>query len=161
MKTEYELVNKLTNKGYTISTAESCTGGLLSGAIVNVDGASEVFGCGFVTYSEKAKEQFVNVSHETLVRYGAVSAETASEMAAGCEQAAKSDMGLSTTGIAGPGGGTPETPVGLVYIGCSLHSIVKTRRFLFQGNRSEVRSQAVKAAIQLALECLEEEVTAG
>ena len=160
MGTEYELVNKLTNKKYTISTAESCTGGLLSGAIVGVDGASEVFGCGFVTYSEKAKEQLVQVKHDTLIRCGAVSAETAGEMAVGCERTAKSDMGLSTTGIAGPGGGTAETPVGLVYIGCSLHNIVKTRRFFFQGDRNEVRSQAVEAALKLALECLEEEVTA-
>lgn len=161
MEKEYELVTKLTNKRYTIATAESCTGGLLSGTIVNVDGASEVFGYGYVTYSEEAKEQLVHVGHDTLARYGAVSAETAGEMAAGCERAAKADMGLSTTGIAGPGGGTPELPAGLVYIGCSLHSKLEIRRFLFQGNRNEVRSQAVEAALALALECLEGESTSG
>lgn len=154
MRRENELVNKLTNNNYTISVAESCTGGLLCGAIVNVDGASEVFPCGFVTYSEKAKQQFAGVREKTLDQFGVVSAETAGEMAAGCAKAAETDMGLATTGIAGPGGGTEELPVGLVYIGCSLHGIVKTRRFVFSGNRMEIRMQAVEAALDLALECL-------
>lgn len=157
MKKEEELVIKLTNKSYTITTAESCTGGLLSAAIVNVSGASDVFHCSFVTYANEAKEKLVNVKHETLENYGAVSPETAAEMAAGCAAAANADMGLSTTGIAGPGGGTPEKPVGLVYIGCFLHGRTKTKRFVFGGNRAEVRSQAVQQALALALECMEEE----
>lgn len=155
LKKEHELVNKLTNYQYTISTAESCTGGLLAGAIVNVSGASDVFHCGFVTYSEDAKERFAMVRHDTLARFGVVSAETAGEMAAGCRRMAEADMGLSTTGIAGPGGGTKDLPVGLVYIGCSLHERVLTRRYVFSGNRDEVRQKAVEAALDLALECLE------
>lgn len=157
MTKEFELVKKLTNNGYKISTAESCTGGLLSGAIVNVSGSSEVFDCGYVTYANEAKERMVHVGHETLEKYGAVSEQTAAEMALGCAKEANADIGLSTTGIAGPGGGTDEKPVGLVYIGCSLHGVTKISRFVFHGSRSEVRSQAVEAALDLAIQCLDKE----
>lgn len=157
MKSEETLVKKLTNKRYTITTAESCTGGLLSGTIVNVSGASDVFSCGFVTYANEAKERMVHVNHETLEKYGAVSEETAKEMAEGCCKEAKADIGLSTTGIAGPGGGTPEKPVGLVYIGCSCHGKTVVERHIFQGNREEVRSQTVSAAIELAIISLDKE----
>jgi PncC family amidohydrolase len=157
MSKEFELVKKLTKKGYTISTAESCTGGLLSAAIVNVSGASEVFYCGFVTYANAAKEKYVKVCRETLDCYSAVSEQTAAEMAAGCAAEAKADIGLSTTGIAGPDGGTLEKPVGLVYIGCSLHGVTKTSEFVFAGSRDEVRRQAVDAALALAIHCIDEE----
>lgn len=156
MEKEEQLVKNLTRRGYTIATAESCTGGLVAAAIVNVSGASEVFHSGFVTYSDSAKEQFVHVSPQTLAAYSAVSAETAAEMAEGCAGVAGADLGLSTTGIAGPGGGTPEKPVGLVYIGGSLHGDTRTRRFVFEGNRDQVRRQAVDAALDLAMEILEE-----
>lgn len=156
MKKEEELVKNLTRRGYTIATAESCTGGLVAASIVNVSGASEVFHSGFVTYSDAAKEQFVHVSPQTLAAHSAVSAETAAEMAAGCAGAAGADLGLSTTGIAGPGGGTPEKPVGLVYIGGFLHGDTRTRRFVFEGGRDQVRRQAVDAALDLAMELLEE-----
>ncbi len=157
MEKEEILVKKLTNKKYTISTVESCTGGLLSGTIVNVSGASNVFSCGFVTYANEAKERLVRVKHETLEKYGAVSEETAKEMAEGCCMEANADIALSTTGIAGPGGGTPDKPVGLVYIGCSYHGKTKVERHIFQGNREEVRRQTVSAAIQLAITCLDKE----
>lgn len=157
MSKESELVNKLTKNGYTISTAESCTGGLLSGTIVNVSGASEVLHCAFVTYANEAKEELVTVSHDTLETYGAVSEETAGEMALGCAERARADMGLSTTGIAGPDGGTAEKPVGLVYIGCSLHGTVTVERHVFSGDRSSVRRQAVEAALDLAIHCLNKE----
>ncbi len=157
MSKEEELVNKLTNKKYTITTAESCTGGLLSGTIVNVSGVSDVLNCAFVTYANEAKEELVCVRHETLGQYGAVSRQTAAEMAAGCAKAASADMGLSTTGIAGPGGGTEEKPVGLVYIGCSLHGNVSVERYEFTGDRQDVRRQAVSAAIDLAIHCLDKE----
>lgn len=157
MPGEYGLVTKLTKKHYTISAAESCTGGLLAAAIVNVSGASGVFGCSYVTYSEAAKERLAGVSHETLTRYGAVSPQTAGEMAQGCADAAGADVGLSTTGIAGPDGGTPETPVGLVYLGCAVHGTVTTERHLFSGDRLSVREQAVEAALDLAIRCLEYE----
>ena len=93
---ENELVKKLTNKHYTITTAESCTGGLLSATIINVSGASDVINCAYVTYANEAKENLVSVNHETLETKGAVSKETAAEMCVGCAKAAKADMGLST-----------------------------------------------------------------
>ena len=154
MSKESELVNKLTKNRYTISTAESCTGGLLSSTIVNVSGASEVLHCAFVTYANEAKEELVSVSHDTLSKYGAVSDETAREMALGCAKRARADMGLSTTGIAGPEGGTEEKPVGLVYIGCAFQGEVTVERHVFSGNRLAVRRQAVEAALDLAIHCL-------
>lgn len=157
MSREKELVNKLTNKGYTITTAESCTGGLLSGTIVNVSGVSEALNCSFVTYANEAKERLVFVRHETLEQYGAVSRQTAEEMAVGCARAASADVGLSTTGIAGPEGGTKEKPVGLVYIGCSLHGKTVVERHEFTGDRGQVRMKAVCAAIDLAIHCLDKE----
>ena len=155
MAGETELVMKLTDKHYTISAAESCTGGLLAAAIVNVSGASGVFECSYVTYANKAKENLVSVSPETLSQYGAVSSQTAGEMALGCAKAAGADVGLSTTGIAGPDGGTPDKPVGLVYIGCAIHGKVVTERHIFSGDRLSVRKQAVEAALELAIHCLE------
>jgi len=157
MLKEEELVNNLTNKQYTISTVESCTGGLLSATIVNVSGASDVFNCGFVTYANEAKERMVHVCPETLQKHGAVSEETAKEMALGCAKEANADIALSTTGIAGPGGGTPGKPVGLVYIGCALHGSVAVERYVFQGNRTEVRKQTVDKALDLAIRCLNKE----
>lgn len=154
---ELLLVNKLTKKGYTITTAESCTGGLLSGTLVNVSGASNVLCCSFVTYANEAKEKLLSVRHDTLESFGAVSPETAKEMALGAADSGKADMGLSTTGVAGPGGGTAEKPVGLVYIGCALHGEVVTERHLFSGDRAEVRRQAVEAAMDLAIRCLDKE----
>lgn len=154
---EYELVKKLTKKCYTITTAESCTGGLLSAAIVNVEGASSVLCSAFVTYANEAKEQFAGVAHETLEKYGAVSEQTAAEMCLGCACTAGADLGLSTTGIAGPGGGTPQKPVGLVYIGCSLHGTVTVERHVFSGDRAQVRQQAVQAALDLAIRSIDKE----
>lgn len=154
---EYKLVKKLTNKNYTITTAESCTGGLLSASIVHIDGASNVLHSAFVTYANEAKVQFAGVSHETLTKWGAVSEETAAQMCHGCMRTAGADMGLSTTGLAGPGGGTPEKPVGLVYIGCCLHGDITVERHLFSGDRIQVQEQAVEAALDLAIRCLDKE----
>ncbi|MBR6159030.1 MAG: nicotinamide-nucleotide amidohydrolase family protein, partial [Lachnospiraceae bacterium] len=106
-------VKLLAGCGYTVSTAESCTGGLVAGCIMNVPGASDVYNAGFITYSNEAKIKYLGVKRETLDKYGAVSEQTAREMAAGTAAAAEADVGLSTTGIAGPGGGTDEKPVGL------------------------------------------------
>ncbi len=154
---ETVLVKKLTKKRYTITTAESCTGGMLSATLVNVSGVSEVFNCAFVTYANEAKESVLGVSHETLCHYGAVSEETAQEMCRGCARLAHADMGLSTTGIAGPGGGTKDKPVGLVYIGCCLHDNVVVERHIFPGDRTRVRQQTVEAALDLAMRCLDKE----
>ena len=118
---EESVVELLAQKKMTVTTAESCTGGLIAGTLVNVAGASDVLNEGYVTYSNDAKERLVGVKHETLEEYGAVSEQTAREMAEGAAKAAGADAALSATGIAGPGGGTEEKPVGLVYIGCYVN----------------------------------------
>ena len=154
---EEELVEILTKKQYKIPTAESCTGGLVAATIVNVSGASEVFQAGFVTYANEAKEKELGVKSETLQTYGAVSEKTAKEMAIGCAAHAKAQVGISTTGIAGPGGGTAEKPVGLVYIGCAVRSNVYVEKNVFSGDRQQVRRQAADRAIGFALECIKKE----
>lgn len=154
---EEELVEILTKKQYKITTAESCTGGLVAATIVNVSGASEVFQAGFVTYANEAKEKELGVKSETLQTYGAISEKTAKEMAIGCAAHAKAQVGISTTGIAGPGGGTAEKPVGLVYIGCAVRSNVYVEKNVFSGDRQQVRRQAADRAIGFALECIKKE----
>ena len=154
---EEELVEILTKQQYKITTAESCTGGLGAATIVNVSGASEVFQAGFVTYANEAKEKELGVKSETLQTYGAVSEKTAKEMAIGCAAHAKAQVGISTTGIAGPGGGTAEKPVGLVYIGCAVRSNVYVEKNVFSGDRQQVRRQAADRAIGFALECIKKE----
>lgn len=154
---EEELVEILTKKQYKITTAESCTGGLVAATIVNVSGASEVFQAGFVTYANEAKEKELGVKSETLQTYGAVSEKTAKEMAIGCASHAKAQVGISTTGIAGPGGGTAEKPVGLVYIGCAVRSNVYVEKNVFSGDRQQVRRQAADRAIGFALESIKKE----
>ena len=154
MSEEERLVNALTKKGYTITTAESCTGGLISATIVNAPGASAVLNEAYVTYANSSKEKLVGVSSETLETLGAVSEETARQMAEGAAKAAGADVAISSTGIAGPGGGTKEKPVGLVYIGCYVKGSTKVVKCNFDGDRSEVREKTVKTAISLALKQL-------
>ena len=113
---EEVVVKELAARGLTVATAESCTGGMLSQRITAVPGASGVFAYGACTYANDIKEKMLGVRHETLEAYGAVSPETAAEMARGVRKAAGADFGVGITGIAGPGGGTPEKPVGLVYL---------------------------------------------
>ena len=149
MNLEEKLVQNLLEKGYTLTTAESCTGGLLAGRILNVSGASAVYNEGHITYSNEAKKRLLGVSHETLLQYGAVSEQTAAEMALGAAKAANADVALSTTGIAGPTGGTPEKPVGLVYVACYVNGEVTVEECRFKGNREENRSAAVEAVLQL------------
>lgn len=156
MNLEEQIVAKLIEKGYSITTAESCTGGLLAGRLLNVAGASAVYDEGHITYSNEAKERLLGVSHQTLENYGAVSRQTAEEMAEGAANVANADVGLSTTGIAGPGGGTPEKPVGLVYVGCSINGHVTVKECRFHGNREENRRAAVEAVLQLLWEKLSE-----
>lgn len=153
---EQWLVKQLTKRNASITTAESCTGGLLSGRIINASGASEVFHEGFVTYSDDAKHRILGVKWETLESVGAVSEQTAAQMAEGAAKAAKAQIALSTTGIAGPGGGTAEKPVGLVYIGCHCFGRTVVEQHIFQGNRMEVRNASVESALALAKKCLEE-----
>ena len=151
---EEQVVRLLKERNLTITAAESCTGGLIAGTLVNVAGASDVFGEAYVTYSNEAKQRLVGVRPETLEQFGAVSEETAYEMAAGAARAVGADVGLSSTGIAGPGGGTPEKPVGLVYIGCCVRGEVQVRRLNLHGDREQNRMDTVKAALELAAEML-------
>lgn len=133
----------LTDKKLTFAAAESCTGGMVSSAITDLPGSSEVFLYGAVTYANSAKMSALSVSAETLKKHGAVSEETAIEMARGARLAAKSDIGVSTTGIAGPGGGTPEKPVGTVYIAISTKKGDSALKLFLPGDRARVRKTAV------------------
>lgn len=146
---EMAVVKLLEKYELTATTAESCTGGLLAARLVNVPGASEIFREGLITYSNKAKRKYLDVSKNTLKKYGAVSEQTAKEMAAGGVFATDSDVCVAVTGIAGPDGGTEEKPVGLVYIAACMKDHVKVERYQFKGDRAKVREQAVVRALDL------------
>ena len=146
------LIQKLTGANQTLSTVESCTGGLLFGYLTAVPGASAVLERGFITYSNQAKQEMVGVTANPLAAYGAVSQQTAEEMAKGGCLNANTDLSISLTGIAGPGGGTDEKPIGLVWIsGFRNDGIQRTERHLFKGNRQEIRTAACTHAISLLL----------
>ena len=151
---EDAVVKLLKKYGLTVSTVESCTGGLAAGRLVNVPGVSDVFKTGFITYSNKAKRKLVGVKKETLERYGAVSPETAREMALGAAKASGADVTVSVTGIAGPDGGSEEKPVGLVYMACFVCGNVWVERFQFKGNRAKIRESSVAAALTLMRSCI-------
>lgn len=153
---EEAVVDMLKEQEMTLSLAESCTGGAIAARIVNVSGASEVFLQGMVTYSNKAKRRCLDVSKSTLKKHGAVSEECAAEMAKGGRKASKTDICLSVTGIAGPGGGTKEKPVGTVFMGCSYKGCTQVREFHFQGNRARVREQTVAHGLAFLRDCMME-----
>jgi nicotinamide-nucleotide amidase len=161
---EQACVDLLLANDLTISTMESCTGGMIAARLINVPGVSEVFKAGYVTYSNKAKRKVLGVKQSTLKKYTAVSAKVAEEMAQGVSLLTKADVTLSVTGIAGPDGGTEEKPVGLVYIGCSVKGKTKVAEYHFSGNRMKIRESAVVAALTLLRQCVLEyfsEVTFG
>lgn len=137
-------VEKLINKGLHISFAESCTGGLCSGALVSVADASKVLDVSFVTYANEAKMRFLGVKEESISQFGVVSEEVAREMAAGVAQIAQSEVGVGVTGVAGPTGGTAKKPVGMVCFGFSINGSVKTyTQFFGDTGRNEVRQKSV------------------
>ena len=144
----------LVNKNMTIGVSESCTGGLVSAKLIEYPGISSVFLEGAVTYSNEAKMRTLNVKKDTLEKFGAVSEETAREMAEGIAKRCGSRIGVSTTGIAGPGGGTEEKPVGLVYIGVFIDGETKVERHVFSGNRSAVRNKASMTALNMVRKSL-------
>ena len=146
---EMAVVRLLKKNGLTVTTAESCTGGMLAARLVNVPGVSDVYREGYITYSNKAKRRLLDVNKSTLKKYGAVSEQTAREMAIGGVFANGADVCVATTGIAGPDGGTEEKPVGLVYISCYLKDKVTVERFQFKGNREKIREQTVVKALDL------------
>ena len=153
---EETLAALLKEKKMSVTVAESCTGGMIAARLVNVPGISEYFWGSFVTYANEAKTALLGVDEQLLKEKGAVSPEVAEAMALGAAKAAGADVGISSTGIAGPDGGTPEKPVGLVYIGCSVKGVVLVVECHFHGNRQEIRAQAAREALELAVACLNE-----
>jgi nicotinamide-nucleotide amidase len=154
-----ELARRLGNacrrRGVMVATAESCTGGGVAQAITRIAGSSGWFERGFVTYTNRAKEEMLGVAHETLAAHGAVSEEVASEMAAGALAHSPADVAVAITGIAGPDGGTAEKPVGLVWFAWAHRGEpVQCRRFAFKGDRAAVREQSVAVALQGLIDLL-------
>ena len=154
---EQALVKALCAAKKTMVTAESCTGGMIASKIVNVSGASDVFLEGCVTYSNAAKMRTLGVKAETLEKFDAVSRETALEMAEGARRRADADYAVSVTGLAGPGGGTPEKPVGTVWLGLATREGVEARLLQLHGNRERIRTLAALNAMHWVLETVEKE----
>ena len=144
-------------RNWTICAAESCTGGLILSSLTDISGSSAYVLGGIVTYSNEAKMQFVGVQESTLKAFGAVSEQTAMEMAMGVQKAFGANVAISVTGIAGPGGGSAEKPVGLVYVGAMVEQVLLVRRFLWTGNRIENKEQSAAAALSFVLELMGEE----
>lgn len=147
-----ELGNRLKKKAWKLVTAESCTGGGLAYAITEISGSSDWFERGFVTYSNIAKHELLGVKNTTLQAFGAVSEQTAREMAEGALQHSEAQLALAITGIAGPTGGTPEKPVGTVWFGragIDVETLVVCK--IFAGNRQQVREQAIQSALEILI----------
>jgi len=153
---EVVLGQALRQRGWTLAVAESCTGGLLGHRITNVPGSSEYFLGGVVAYAYEAKERLLGVEHNTLYKHGAVSRETALEMARGARGAFGADVGLSVTGIAGPAGGLPEKPVGLTWVAVSIREGEWAENYLFEGDRHANKVQSAESAMGLLQKVLEE-----
>ena len=155
MDIEYKVVEKLIEKNYHITFAESCTAGLAAGRLVNVPDASKVLDVSFITYANEAKQKYVNVSSETIEAYGVVSEEVAGEMASGAAAAMDAEVGVGISGIAGPTGGTDKKPVGMVCFGFYIagRTFTYTKQF---GNigRNEVRAASVAFCYEKLLELL-------
>ena len=142
-----KLTELLTSNNMSIAIAESCTGGSLSSSLTSIPGASSYFNCGFITYSNESKVNMLNVDSQTIELFGAVSEKVAYEMAMGAGQNSKSHLAISVTGIAGPSGGTPEKPVGMVCFGFYVDGNVTTTTQFFSGVRSEIVSESIAFAL--------------
>ncbi len=147
-KLEY-IAQELTKRKQTITTAESCTGGLLAAELTSIAGSSAYFQRGFITYSNQSKTQMLTVNANTIRHYGAVSEETAREMALGALVATRNDYALSITGVAGPDGGTEKAPVGTVWFGFATKNRIWAKKHRFEGDRNQIRSQAVQYALAI------------
>lgn len=154
---EEVVANMLLKRNLTISLAESCTGGLLASKFTSISGVSKAFDRGMVTYSNAAKIEELGVNKATLKAYGAVSEETAMEMAKGIKKAANADIAVSITGIAGPTGGTPEKPVGLVYVGIAYNNSCHVKKLNLTGDRNKIRNYTTIAALNLIRKTIQEE----
>ena len=141
-------------KGLLLATAESCTGGGIAHAITEIAGSSEWFDCGFVTYSNASKNELLDISEALIAQHGAVSEEIAGAMAEGAVANSSSDVAVSTTGIAGPGGAVPGKPVGTVCFGWRVGDKTYTERLVFKGDRQEVRAQTVEHSLKGLLKLL-------
>ena len=150
-----EVTQQLAQRGETITCAESCTGGLLAAALTRLPGSSAWFETGFVTYSNHAKQQLLNVNATTLSHYGAVSEETVREMALGALIATKADYAISISGIAGPDGGSEDKPVGTVWFSLATKQRIWAKEQHFEGDREAIRTQAVRFALMLMKKYLE------
>ena len=139
-------------KGKTLATAESCTGGMIGSVLTQIPGASEVYKGGVISYTNAVKQKVLGVQKETLQQFGAVSAQTAQEMACGARKLLKADYAVSVTGLAGPGGDASGNKVGTVFIGFESANVSVVKKYLFNGDREEVRKQAAFAALRLILE---------
>ena len=149
LSTEAQVLSELLiAKGLTISVAESCSGGSLSRDLTNIPGASSYFDCGYITYTNQSKVEMLGVDIQTIKTYGAVSEEVALEMVIGVATKSHSDVAASITGVAGPTGGTPEKPVGMVCFGFSCDGETITSTQLFSGNRASIVSQSVSYALR-------------
>jgi len=155
MTSEGALLERLKRKGMTLAVAESCTGGLLGGRITSVEGSSDVFLGGVICYSNRLKRDLLNVREDTLNSHGAVSENTAREMLSGLLERTGSDLGIAITGVAGPGGGSPEKPVGRVFIAVGSHSGSRVAGFNFDGDREMVQGQAVEEALEMMMMLLD------
>ena len=144
----------LRQSGLTLAVAESCTGGLISHKVTNVPGSSDYYVGSVTAYAYEVKVRLLGVRWSTLEQFGAVSQEVALEMARGARAALEANIGLSVTGIAGPGGGTPEKPVGLTWIGFSSPEHEEAYRYVWQGDRLQVKEQSAEAALQILVEYL-------
>ena len=145
----------LIQHGLQLAVAESCTGGLISHRITNISGSSRYYLGGVTSYANEAKITLLGVSQETLEKHGAVSAETVLQMARGIRFKLSADIGLSTSGIAGPTGGTMDKPVGTTWVGFSSSAGEEARHFLFEGDRLTIKEQAAQAALQLLVDHLQ------
>ncbi len=145
------VIELLKESGKTLATAESCTGGMIGELLTSIAGASEVYGFGFITYANEAKEKILGVRHETLSAHGAVSKETAAEMAEGARRVSGAEIAVAVTGIAGPSG-SEKKPVGLVYVGISSESETRTVKLNLDGDRQSIRTQTCLNALNLVKE---------
>lgn len=156
---EQQIGNLLISRGLSLATAESCTGGLVAHHLTNVAGSSAYFYGGIVAYTYEAKVSLLNASWNTLREFGAVSRETVIEMARGGRQALSADIAVSVSGIAGPGGGIPDKPVGTTWVGFSANEGDWARRFVWNGNREENKAQSAQAALQMVLDYLQNKIS--
>lgn len=144
----------LAGRNLSLAVAESCTGGLLGGAITSVSGSSAYFKGGVISYSNELKQRLLGVKKSVLDKKGAVSAESVEAMAAGARRQCRADCAIAVTGVAGPGGGTALKPTGLVYVGIAAGKNVRSYKYLFKGNRQGIRREAVRAGLEKMIEKL-------